>query len=67
MLLEASGNYQHQVRQVSARIAIAPNFAELATLNQRRNEIVAEALEIVQQLNVPEPSECNFHSQPSVK
>jgi hypothetical protein len=67
MLLEQSGNSQHQVRQVSAQIARALNFAELAKLNQRRNEIVVEALEIVQQLNVPEPSECNFHSQPSVK
>jgi hypothetical protein len=67
MLLEASWNYQHQVRQVAAQIARALNFAELAKLNQRRNEIVVEALEIVQQLNVPEPSECNFHSQPSVK
>ena len=56
MLLDPSGNYRHQVRQVSAQIARAPNFSELATLNQRRNEIVVEALEIVQQWNVPEPS-----------
>ena len=56
MLLDPSGNYRHQVRQVSAQIARAPNFSELATLNQRRNEIVVEALEGAPQLNMPEPS-----------
>jgi hypothetical protein len=67
MLLEASCNYQHQVSEVSAQIPRALNFAELATLNQRRDDLIVEALEIVQQLNIAEPSECNFHSQPSVK
>jgi hypothetical protein len=56
MLLEPSCNFKHEVGQVSAQIARAPNFAALATLNQHRNKIVVEALEIVHQLNIPEPS-----------
>ena len=67
MLLEPSFNFKYEFRQVSAQIARALNFAELATLNQRRNEIVVEAHEIVHQLNIPEPRGCNFHSQTGVK
>lgn len=55
MLLEPPCNFKHEVGQVPAQIATAPNFAAAATLNQRRNEIFVEALEIVQQSNIPEP------------
>jgi hypothetical protein len=52
---------------VSAQIAKVPTFAGHAALDQRRNEIVVEAHEIVHQLNILEPSGCNFRSQPGVK
>ena len=67
MPLEPSCNFKYEVRQVFAQIARANNLAELATLNQRRSEIDVEALEIVHQLNIPDPSGVTSISQLSLK
>ena len=67
MPLERIYDLENEFRQVSARIAKAPNFAKFATLHRRRNRVFVEAHEIVHQLNIPEPRGCNFHSQTGVK
>jgi hypothetical protein len=50
---------EHEFRQVAAKIAISTSMLEVATLLRRRMNIVAEARDIVNQLNAPEQHWCD--------
>jgi hypothetical protein len=46
---------EREYREISKQVSSSVNATDIVQLRKHRNEIVAEAREIVRTLNVPEP------------